>query len=541
MILNFNMKHTLLLGGILFTLGAAAQTLDQAINLTRNEQFEKADKAFKVLLSMDAKNGAYYFYEGENFFAAENMDSAKAAYQKGITVNAAYALNYVGLGKIQWYSGDSKDAIDNFFKAKTITKSKDATVLAKTAEAYVNGPTKDIKTALDLLNQAIGLEPNNVDICLDLGDAYLAENDGTNAATYYDKATSINPKSALGTLKLGILYGRARNYDLSFQYFQKANQIDSTFAPAYRQKAEMLYSAGRYDDAIAQYKKYLQLNDALDARKRYGSFLFLAKKYADAITEMNKVMVKDTNSPILYRIIAYSQYETGNYKDGLSNINKFFVKAAKANTKILPSDYAYQGKLLSKNGQDSLAIVKMNQAISNDPNGDVADLYSQIANIYYKDANYPMAVQYARKRVQQPKATVNDYNLLGRAAYSDKEYQVADSAFGVISKYMPDLPLGYLWRAYSNSAIDSDGKQGLAKPYYDMYIQKAAKDSLKNKDGLINAYNYEAYSYIVTKDYDKAKYYYSKTAELDPNDPKAKQGIKNIGLLKNPPKKEGVK
>jgi tetratricopeptide (TPR) repeat protein len=542
MTLTNKMKTLLLTAGIFSALIAGAQTLDQAKKFTSNEQFENADKAFKALIMAKPTDGDLFFFEGENFFNWDNVDSAKAAYQKGITINATDPLNYVGLGKVQWYAGDSKSAEDNFYKAQVLSKSKDAKVLDNIAKAYINAPTKDLKKAIDLLTQAISLDGNNADLYIDMGDAYLARNDGSNAATYYDKATSLNPKSALGTLRLGQLYERARNYDLSFQYYQKATQIDSTFAPAYREKAEMLHSAGRNDEAVTQYKKYLQLNDAPDARRRYGSFLFVAKKYADAISELQKVLPKDTNNVIVYRILGYSQYETGDYKNGLNNINKFFQKAAKANTKIIGSDYTYQGKLLSKTGQDSLAIIKLKQAMKKDSNS-TADISSLLGNMYYKNSKCDSATKYFQMRtnIKVPALTVNDYNYLGRAAYCNKQYQKADSAFAVIVKYMVDLPLGYLWRAYCNASIDSNSTQGLAKPYYEQYVSKAAKDSLKNKDGLISAYNYLGFYYVSNKDYDKAEYYYKKTLELDPKDPTAPKGIKNIELLKHPAKKEGNK
>lgn len=531
MTVNLKMKNMLLAGGMLLTLATGAQTLDQAIKLTNNEQFEKADQAFKKLVSSQPSNGTCYFYEGENFFDWEKMDSAKAAYQKGITINATNALNYVGLGKIQWYNGDTKDAMDNFYKAKVLSKSKDAVVLDKIAEVYINAPHKDITTALELLNQASTLNPDNADIFIDIGDAYLAQNDGSNAVTYYDKATSINPKSALGTLRLGQLYGRARNYDLSFQYFQKATKIDSTFAPAYREKAEMLYSAGRYDEAIAQYQKYLQLNDAVDARTRYASFLFLAKKYKESVAELQKIMAKDTSNVVLYRLLAYAQYETGDYKDGLSNINKFFNKANKEHTKVLSSDYAYQGKLLSKMGQDSLAIVKMMQALPKNPDSlaNSGDLISQIGSLYYKDGNCAKATEYFQERISMPQPTVNDYNYLGVAAYCNKQYQKADSAFATITKYMPDLPLGYLWRARCNSSVDSLLTQGSAIPFYEQYIQKAAKDSIRNKAGLSEAYDYLGYYYyFVKKDKDNATLYYKKAQDLDPTDIKPKKFFESL-------------
>ncbi len=518
----------------------SAQNIETAIRLTKNEEFQRADVAFKNLIKANPADGKLYFYEGENFFKWDFQDSAAAAYRKGILKNPAEPLNYAGLGKIELYADSVKEAQHNFEYAKVLSKSKDPIVLSKIAVAYINVPNanKDITKAIQLLTAAINLDPNNADICIDMGDAYLALNDGSNAVTYYDKATSINPKSVTGLLRLGQLYSRARNYDLSYQYYQKATQTDSTFAPAYREKAEMLNKSERYDEAVAQYKKYLQLNNSLDARIRYAEFLYEAKKYKESVTEIQTILPKDSSNLILYRVMAYSLYETGDYKNGLIYINKFFEKDSKGAVKILPSDYAYQGKLLSRNGQDSLAVEKMKQAMAKDSSL-AAELTSQIGNIEYKDGKYDEAVKYFQMRTQLPQPTVNDYNTLGRAAYSNKQYGKADSAFAVITKYMPNLPLGYLWRARSILFIDTT--QCSSKPYYELYAKKLGADTLKNKDNLIEAYSSVAYCFFINKVKDSASYYYNKVKMLDPNNPQQKIYFDSLRQPKSPIRKEGGK
>ena len=529
---------------------AQAQTLQDAIKLTNNEEFEKADKAFQTLESAQPTVGNIYFYRGENFYNWGKLDSAQNTYQKGINVNALEALNYVGLGKTQMANGDSKSAMDNFYKAKTLSKEKDPLVLSKIAEAYVNLAGKDPATTSDLLNQAvilltnaIKLDPKSATYHLDLGDAYLAQNptDGSKSIQEYNTAASLDSKSVNALLRLGQLWKNARDYTTSFNYFTKATQLDSTFAPAYREQAEMLYEAGRYDEAITAYTKYLRLNNSLTARIRYGEFLFLAKKYDLAITELQNDLSRDSSNIILYRLLGYSQYEKKDYKTGLVNINKFFTKSKGTKIKIIGSDYAYLGKLLSKNGQDSLAIISLNQAITviNDPSStDVQDIYQLIGNIYYKNGNYPMAVMYFKKRItaRQQNADANDYYFLGLAQYNNKQYQGADSSFGMITKSNPDLALGYQWRARANSQLDST--QALSKPFYETYIQKVGADTLRNKAGLIEAYSQLGYYYVLKKDKDNASMYYRKILNLDPDNANAKAYFDS---LKPRPKTEGKK
>ena len=541
-------KITLLASCITLTVLSNGQTLQQAIQLTKNEQFEKADRAFKSLLAAQPTNGLLYFYEGENFFGWGMQDSAQAAYEKGIKLNATNALNYAGLGKVLWYNKKTDDANHNFYTAKTISKSKDPIVLNKIAEAYISAPNKDLKDALDLLNQSVLLDSKtNPDTYIDLGDAYLAQNpsDGSKPIEEYEKALSIDPKNVIAILREGVLYQRAKNYELSFNYFQKATQMDSTFAPAYREKAEMLYEAGQFDKAIAQYQKYLHLNDAVSARIRYGEFLFLAKKYDDAINEIQKVFAKDSSNVILYRVIAYSQYEKKDYKNGLTNITKFFAKAPTSGVKMIASDYSYYGKLLSKNGQDSLGVDKMNKAAmlmlaSDGPTAEVGQIYSDIGLLYFQSSRYDKAVQYFQMRVKLPQATVNDYNYLGRAAFQNKQYQKSDSAFAVIVNARPDLMLGYLWRFYSNESVDSTFT-GAAKPFADTYIQKVAGDTMKNTEGVIAAYSYYALCDIAKKDYEGAKQWWTRVKGIDPANAQAKMFFDSVKKQQQPIKKEEPK
>jgi len=122
-----------------------AQTLQDAIRMMENEQFESAAKVYEKLLASEPTNGTIDYYYGENYFRNDNSDKAKVMYQKGIDVSPAIALNYVGLGKILYSAGNITDANADFFKAKTISKSKSAEVFMAIADVYINAEIK--KTA----------------------------------------------------------------------------------------------------------------------------------------------------------------------------------------------------------------------------------------------------------------------------------------------------------------------------------------------------------------------------------------------------------
>ena len=498
----------------------SAQTINDAIKLSDNELFESAQSAFGKLIQVEPANGDNYFYLGENFFRMENPDSAKITFQKGIEIAPENPLNYVGLGKVLWYKNDTT-AKSSFAKALVLSKSKNATVLLKIAEVYIKSDKKNLSEAFVLLNLAAKKEPKNPEIFILMGDAFLEQANGSQAIIYYEKASALDPASTKAILRTGQLYGRARNYDLAFEYYQKANAMDSSFAPAYREKAEFYYHAQQFEKAISQYKKYLQLNNNLSARVRYASFLFLNKDYANAISEIHEIQKQDTSKVVLYRLLGYSYFETGDYANGMLNINKFFERVEKSKVKVLPSDYQYLGKLLSKTGQDSLAIVTLTKAIELDSTQ--IDLYNELGTLHYKLKKYPQAIAAFEKRIQlRNGGSANDYNALGRAYYFNKEYHKSDSIFAKIVEAKPELAIGYFWRARSNSKLDPETKTFAAKPYYEAFIEKAQSDVAKNKKDLIEAYSYMGYYFAANKDYSSAKTIYTKVLELDPENAAAK-------------------
>jgi tetratricopeptide (TPR) repeat protein len=509
---------------IYFTTLGHSQTLQEAIKYTENEQFETATKAYKSLLKGQPNSGDIYFYLGENYFKNEDSDSAHYYYKKGIEVAPTSPLNYVGEGKLLQYNGKIADAKTQFDKALTMGSNKNVNVLLKVAEALIKAPQKDLDQATKLLDMAVKIEPKNPEVYILTGDMFLEKTDGNNAIANYKKAQDLDKTSVKAILRVGQLYGRAKNYTLALDKYQDAAKVDSSFAPAYREQGELYYMAKQYEKAKTKYKRYLDLaGNNFSAKQRYASFLFLNKEYKESIALFNELLKQDTTKNFVNRLLAYSMFETGDYPNGTIYINKFFNRALIENTKIIASDYEYRGKLLSKTGKDSLAIIDLEKAISMDSTK--YDLLSEIGAIYQKMKNYDNAINsYERKLKATGKLNANDYFAKGRAHFYKKDFINADTCFGTVIKVQPALPVGYLWRAKTSVQLDPDNKLGLAKPYYEKYLELSTDNKKVSKD-LIDAYEYLGYYYMLQKDNAKAKEFWLKLKEIDPNNTKAQKAL----------------
>lgn len=505
--------------------GLFAQQLSDAIKLTTNEQFEKADAAFKALIQSQPNNGEYYFYYGENFFLNDNLEKANEMYQKGADVNATNPFPYIGLGKVQWYRGKQTEAKANLYKATTLAGGKNATVLMKIAEVYIYGDNKSLPDALTLLAQAAKLDPKNPEIFIVTGDAYLEQNEGTKAIENYEKAGSMDPKSVKAILRQGQVWNRAKNYNLAIEKYKQAEQIDPSFAPAYREMAEIYLRAGQYQNAADNAKRYIDLNNDCSALGRYAGMANLAKKYKESLDAALQAQKCDPKNNFLNRYIAYDDLELKDYPNGLVSINALFTNAASnPDFKLIPQDYETRAKLNAQNGNDSLAVLDLKKAYELDTTR--KDLYNDLANSYMKMRKYGDAVDMYKKKMENGQPNVNDYFGMGRAYYYSKDFINADSSFADVVKDKPELAIGYLWRAKANVQQDQATKSDnwSAKPYYEQFISKVKPEEMETyKRDLVDAYTYLAAYYAKHKDCENTKANFQKVLELDPANAQAKK------------------
>lgn len=520
-----------------------AQTLQDAITKTDNERYSSAAADFRALIAKEANKGENYFYYGENFLKKGDLDSANIFYQKGADLNATYPLNYVGLGKVLWYKGKTAEAKTQFYKAATLGANKNTEVMRKTAEAYINAENKSLDEAIAILSAAIKIEPKNPENYILMGDALLEKNptDGGAPIKQYNKASELNPKSPKGVLRSGKLYQRGRNYQLALDLYKQAEGIDATYAPAYREKAELYHLAGQDSKAIESYKKYLELNNSDDARQRYASFLFVGKQYQNAITEIEAIQTSGTSDLYLDRILGYSYAELGNktdtaaYTKGVRAITRFFDKAG-SNFKYVATDYKYKGLLLARMGKDSLGVIELEKAISIDPKM-ATEILREIAKTYMKAKKYAKVIAtYERLMAGDPKnLTAQDWYEFGRAYYyegGNKQrekkdvdaialFVKSDTCFSKLTQLSPSYSIAYFWRGKANVQQDLKNEKWLAKPHFEKALTLVKPEEKASvKTNVIEACEYLGYYYLMAKDNAKAKEYFTTIKELDPNNKK---------------------
>ena len=549
--------------GLLFTgTSVFAQSLDDAKKAIDAEQYQKAKSMLKNLTVTQADKDENYFYLGWVYMKQDYADSAKAVFNKGISVNPKSALNFAGLGAVAHVEKDNSTATTDFSSATQLAGKKNGTPFQYVGLAYLlpvsgsavgpNGSAvspADANSAIAVLNQGKAAEPRNIGVLIALGDAYRSQLKSNDAYSAYSSALAIDPNSPAANVAEGVLWEYADNLDGAVQQFQKALAANPNYGPAYREWAETDLRAAKNDptqydakvkEAAENYKKFISLTDySPETQMRYADFLIRTKDYVTLQKVATDLAASKANLRV-YRYLSMSAIENKDYQTGVTAMTKWITQADPK--RLIPSDYLYRGRAEIALKSDSLGILDLKKALTLDTSQ--VDIYGEIAASFYGLQKYQDAAEaYKVYTDKSRKATLNDHYKEGFSYYEAFKTQLitkqtnpnakvdstmltqADSAFTYIERKVskPIASIVYFHAAVKDfeDSNDRNNIKGLAKPYYEQFAQLTEASGINdnNKAHMVDAYVYLGnYAEFKDKDHAKALDYFNKAKAIDPTD-----------------------
>ena len=484
----------------------------------------------KQLNDSPAEQAEALYYLGEIAFDAGKTPDALANYQKGWTVSSDYAYNKVGEGKVLLKT--DKAAAQKAFDTATKVDKKNVSVYVAIARAYSTYEmNSEAKAALD---NAKKYNINDPAIYIYEGDMLISEDKPGDAAGRYEQAIHFDPSCKEAYLKYANVYQGVQPA-LSIEMLQKVITNYPDYLPAYNQLGNIYSLQGTYSKAVAAYKTYMTGGlYSIDNLIHYASALFFNKQYAEASQVINDGQAIDPNNFLLKRLCIYNNYETKAYEKGLEEISTFFNDP---DAKYIWQDYLYYGRLLNKAKQYDKAAKALLKAIKENPAH--TEVYKDLAEVYSNSEKDSEAInaytQYIESLGKESEAA--DYYQLGKYYYSaatkdsleaNNYLTKADSLFAIVKERVPDSHLGSLWQARTQSQLDPETEQGLAKPYYETCIPMLEKNKDKYRNELTECYRYLAYYYYLKEDMESSKSYWNKILAIDPSNATAQEALENI-------------
>lgn len=506
------------------TAGAQSQGYKDGIEFYKAGQYDNAKTILNRTINEPSTDQSLaYYYLGQVNLAQNDKAAAKAAFEKGVSLNPECGYNYVGLGALDLLAGNTSAAQDNFKKAQGLAK-KDAELTTAIARAYYNADpvkyAKEIQKNIDKARKDSKLKEPAIYILE--GDMKYDAQDFGGAAAQYEQAITFDPKNPEGYVKYANAYFRV-NPKFSIEKLEQLNTELPTSALAQRELAEKYYEANYWNKAADLYGKYIQNpNHFPEDKARYSVLLYYGKKYDESLAVANEILAQDPTNFLMQRLRFLNLADLKNYTAADQAAKDFFTK--NVGKTFTTNDFTTYADVLQNLGQDSLAVVQYELAVANDP--DNADLLNEISTVYTKAKQYPKAADaYALylSKIEEPSS--NDlYAAAGRylnaaaTAGDNAELRAETATKGLeyigkaIAEAQPNALLyqrkARLHIAGNNNQPNQESVDSYAQ-MTELLDQDPANMDPTNKDNKLNMYK-EAYqfSYVfygnVAHDKDKA-------------------------------------
>jgi len=531
-----------------------AQDLDQAKKAIDAEQYDKAKSILKSIIKSKPADGKAAFLLGNVYLKQSVEDSAKIAFDKGLTAAEGGKFNNIGLGQLDLEAGNAAAAKAKFDLATQGMRKKEVEEYIYVAQAYMNADKPDYQAALAVLEKAKLANPNDAYVKLAMGDAYYGLKNQNDAYSAYRDAYNTDKNLIRAKMQLGVLLKGAKAYVEAVKAYDEVVSIDPNYGPVYRELAETYYlwasnKPATYKENIAKalsnYEKYMSLTDySLSSRMRHADFLILAKEYKELEKEALEMKKMDKVNPRILRYLGYAAYENGNTEEAINALTEFLGKA----TKIIGGDYYFLGlaqvkKSIGADGKTvdatllAQGVTHLKKAVEMDMN--LANGLNEIGKAYFGQKLYGVAAGVFEAAILNTtsKNFFEDniyYGLCVHTVNRGKDVKSidlpaltnADKAMDNVIAAKPEYPEAYLYKARINSVMTKDDIMTEAyQKYLDALAAKGPEEITKNKAKVTEAYNNMA-SFYANSDKAKAKELLNKTLALDPTNAYATESLK---------------
>jgi len=535
------------------------------------KDYELAKKYFQQRLSENPGEANYFL--GEIAFAEGDLDAAADFFNKGMQTNEGYCR--IGLAKIELKKGQKPEAL-SIFLAVQKKYPRDMDILAAIGYAYLDNKLfQDVQTTLQDMQK---IDNKNPKIYVLEGDMLKVQD--KEASGKYEMALYFDPKFYLAYIKLAEVYEKS-NWQIAIEKLNDLLELNPNYILSYRYLGRIYTNNGYYSKAIDAFKKFFVAeNYNLDDIAKYVQALFFNKNYEEANEWIKKGLAIAPNHFVLNRLQMYVAAYTLNIEAGLKYAKHFFALRKDQPNEYIALDYSTYGLLLEKAKMYDDALEQYKHALLLD--GSLIDIYKDMATIANLKGQYGIAADYFKLFIVKKgraKVEITDFFNMGRYYYmastfrtaadtalvlsryqevdflnaiSENEHQKdsllaneerflekaimyyinqADKAFDAVIEQNPNSYLGYFWKARTNSLMDPESENGLAKPYYEKVVELLADREEKTNaiiTSLLESYKFLAYFFYIKDDFQNVRLYCEKILEFDAENDIAKTLLKAI-------------
>ncbi|MEZ3550199.1 MAG: tetratricopeptide repeat protein [Muribaculaceae bacterium] len=505
------------------------------------EEYYKADQLSnaKELLLRNMNNpgtdkSVADYYLGLIALSEGNQADASKWFNDGKTANPENPFNYIGLGGLQLKSGDPKGAQELFKQAEKLGK-KNASVQVAIARAYYEADPVAYKKDIDKrIEKARKINMKEADIYLFEGDVLKDAKDFGSAASKYEMAANYNNDATEAYVKYANLFTMV-NPQFAVDMLEKLLQLNPNSALAQRELANAYYNKGDYKKAAEEYGKYVtNPNHFKQDEDRYAFLLFYDGNYQKGYDYSTALLQANPANFTAQRYQFMNAAQIKEMNDKLLPMAEalFATHKASKDNKFAPIDYILIAQEFNSANRPQDAQAVLEEAIQDDPSN--PEFYKQLAMTYVEENNLSKATDtYEGYLSHIEKPGYNDFIQQATFAFyagvenKTKDPAAAEKYYGIAKDYASKaheiLPNNYKPVKFDGDIAmqkaAEDQVSSAAVPFYTEAITllEASENPTRYANDAKVMYNYMGNYYLDQKDVAKAKEYFNKYLELDPN------------------------
>lgn len=252
-----------------------------------------------------------------------NSDSERALeiLNKQLSLDSGNSDIHFLLARVFIKKGDNQSAMEYIESALSLTTNEGLDMLLTAAQDYID--LASFKNAINLLERAEKIAPDNYELINDLAFCYERSDMLTKSLHYYEKYLDIDPFNDNVWFNIGTIYAREGNVAKATDAFDYAIALNSDNSSVLYNKAILLVNSGKYDEGIKTFEDFLKIEpDNLFALTGIADAYLAKDRLEDAISYFRVVLKFDTENLDANTGVAYISMLRHEQSDALTCLRK---------------------------------------------------------------------------------------------------------------------------------------------------------------------------------------------------------------------------
>ncbi len=304
------------------------------------------------------------------------------------------------------------------------------------------------QAAIDLINQAIEINPNDASYHSNRGNAQQKLKQFDAAVSSYERAIELKPDYADAYSNRGISLQKLGKLDAAVDSYKSAIELCPDFAEAYSNLGNAMIELKQFEDAIASYELAIELKpDYYECYSNRGNALHKLKQFESAVASYDKAIELKPDYADAFSNRGISLQKLKKFEAAVTS----YEKAIELKPDFADA-YANLGNALQESKQLDAAVANYENAIKLNSNYEYLYGVRQHAKMYVCDwENFELTSLEVIRKIRNKEKASNPFSVLAFDSSLPDQLMVAEA--WVTDKYPYNPSLGPIKKSSSQPKI----------------------------------------------------------------------------------------